>query len=43
MGRIRIIMIAQFQPREFSAIIGAEICAVRAELPVRPLPRLFLS
>jgi hypothetical protein len=33
----------QFQPREFSAIIGAEICAVRAELPVRPLPLLFRS
>ncbi len=36
-------MIAQFQPREFSAIIGAEICCVRAELPVRPLPLLFRS
>ena len=34
----------QFQPREFSAIIGAEICCVRAELPaLRPLPLLFLS
>jgi len=37
------ILIVQFQPREFSAIIGAEICAVRAELPVRPLPLLFRS
>ena len=36
-------MIVQFQPREFSAIIGAEICAVRAEFPVRPLPLLFRS
>jgi len=35
---------AQFQPREFSAIIGADICCVRAELPaLRPLPLLFLS
>ena len=34
----------QFQPREFSAIIGAEICCVRAEFPaLRPLPLLFLS
>jgi hypothetical protein len=36
-------IIVQFQPREFSAIIGAEIYCVRAELPVRPLPLLFLS
>jgi len=36
-------MVAQFQPREFSAIMGADICCVRAELPVRPLPRLFRS
>jgi hypothetical protein len=35
--------IVQFQPREFSAIIGAEICCVRAEFPVRPLPLLFRS
>jgi len=35
---------AQFQPREFSAIIGAEIWAVLAELPaLLPLPLLFLS
>lgn len=34
----------QFQPREFSAIIGAEICCVRAEFPaLLPLPLLFLS
>lgn len=34
----------QFQPREFSAIIGAEICCVRAELPaLLPLPLLFRS
>jgi len=37
------VLIVQFQPREFSAIIGAEICCVRAELPVRPLPLLFRS
>ena len=35
---------AQFQPREFSAIIGAEICCVLAEFPLlRPLPLLFRS
>lgn len=33
----------QFQPSEFSAIMGAEICAVRAELPVLPLPLLLRS
>ncbi len=33
----------QFQPSEFSAIMGAEICCVRAELPVRPLPLLWRS
>src|ERR1700755_2441934 len=34
----------QFQPREFSAIMGPEICCVRAELlPLVPLPLLFLS
>jgi hypothetical protein len=36
-------MNVQFQPREFSAIIGAEICCVLAEFPVRPLPLLFRS
>jgi hypothetical protein len=36
-------IIIQFQPREFSAIMGAEICCVRAEFPVRPLPLLFRS
>lgn len=36
-------IIVQFQPREFSAIMGAEICCVRAEFPVRPLPLLFRS
>ena len=34
--------LAQFQPSEFSAIIGAEICCVLALVPpLRPLPRLF--
>lgn len=34
----------QFQPREFSAIMGPEISCVRAELPALvPLPRLFRS
>ncbi len=34
----------QFQPKEFSAIIGAEIWAVLAELgALLPLPLLFLS
>ena len=36
-------VVIQFQPREFSAIIGAEICCVRAEFPVLPLPLLFRS
>lgn len=36
------VLIVQFQPREFSAIMGAEICWVRAEFPVLPLPLLFL-
>jgi len=30
--------IPQFQPSEFSAIMGAEICAVLADCPVPPLP-----
>lgn len=41
-GKTRRRPLAQFQPSEFSAIIGAEICCVLALVPpLRPLPRLF--
>jgi len=43
-GKYELVYGTQFQPNEFSAIIGADICCVRAELPaLRPLPLLFLS
>jgi len=43
-GEYKVVYVDQFQPREFSAIIGADICAVRAEFPLLlPLPLLSLS